>query len=61
MTTLKVDPKRRIAHVGIYVVGEEFNGIRLSDDDGEVIANVNWGNGICFKKQVPEGHEIMGL
>ena len=61
MTTLKIDPKRIIAHIGIYVVGEEFNGIRLTDPDGEVIANVKWGNGIYFKKHIPEGHEIVGL
>ena len=61
MTTIKVDPKKTIASIGIYVCGEEFNGIRLTDPNGEVIADENWGNGICFTKHVPEGHEIIGL
>ena len=61
MTTLKIDPTKTIAHIGLYVVGEEFNGIRLTDPNGEVIADEKWGNGICLTKHVPEGHEIVGL
>ena len=63
---MNIDTSRKIKEVSFFVYdNKQFNGIRIKDDQGEVVAYEQWkpSNYKCewVTHEVPSGKEIIGL
>ena len=66
LKTIDIDTSKTIARICMKVSdGSYINGLRLVDDNGNYIVDVNWdeitNEGEWIEHVVPEGHEIIGI
>ena len=59
----KIDTEKRISQVSVKIFnGHAIVGIRITDDEGKHMVNLNWsGVGNWQKTEIPTGQEIIGL
>ena len=66
LKTIEIDTSKTIGRICMKVSdGSYINGLRLVDNNGNYIVDVNWdeitNEGEWIEHEIPEGHEIIGI